>query len=282
VFGYLIQIDVVADIILTMASFTVIIDAVEIIFKRGQYGPGGIYDYAVLGTQRKSMRGGRIAPILDILFNYPLFIYLIVIQALAAALIVSHIFRILSLPITELLVGIVLLIHLLSHFRNQYGLDGSDKMQVIIFAGLFIFNISPDLLVKQFSIFFICFQVLLAYFTSGFAKLISPIWRSGKAVTAIVNTMTYGNKFLASFLFKYSALSKILCWSIIVFECGFPIFVFTGTQTTIIFMAIGVVFHFFISIFMRLNSFFWTFVSTYPAILFFAYNFQKFVSGSSS
>ena len=79
------------------------------------------------------MMSKGVAPVLSILFDYPRFVYLMVVQAIAATLIVSHIFTSLSLQLIGPLVGIILLIHLLSHLRNQYGLDGSDQMQVIIF-----------------------------------------------------------------------------------------------------------------------------------------------------
>ena len=133
-------------------------------------------------------------------------------------------------------------------------------------------------MVKQFSIFFICFQALLSYFTSGFAKLVSPIWRGGEAMIGIVDTVSYGNKVFARLLVKNATLSKLLCWSVIIFECAFPLLAFTGVQTTIIFIVTGIIFHLSIAIFMRLNNFFWTFIATYPAILFFANSFQIFIA----
>jgi hypothetical protein len=255
---------------INLASITVIIDAIEIIFERHQYGPNGIYNFAILRTYRKWMMTPWIANILNILFNYPHYIYLVSIQLIAGVLIVSHLFTNLSLP----LVLVILLIHLLSHLRNQYGLDGSDQMQVIIFASLVAFYASPSLIVKQFSIFFICFQVLLSYFTSGFAKLVSPVWRNGTAISGILNTVSYGIKPIAKILVTNPTLSKLICWSVITFECAFPVLVFTGVKPTIIFIITGIVFHLSIAVFMRLNAFFWSFVATYPAVLFFAYNFQ--------
>jgi hypothetical protein len=78
-------------------------------------------------------------------------------------------------------------------------------------------------------------------------------------------------------LFKKPQLSKLVCWCIIIFECVFPILIFTGIQSTVFFILVGMIFHFSISIFMRLNSFFWSFIATYPALLFFAAEFQNFV-----
>ena len=151
-------------------------------------------------------------------------------------------------------------------------------MQVIIFASLVAFYLSPIFIVKQFVIFFICFQVLLSYFTSGFAKFVSPVWRNGSAISGILNTISYGVRPVARILVNNANLSKLICWSVIIFECAFPLLVFTGVKPTIIFITTGVVFHLSIALSMRLNSFFWSFVATYPAVLYFAYQFHKWAA----
>jgi hypothetical protein len=273
----LFEVNVVADLILSLVCIAIIIDAIEIIFKRKQFSRGGVFDYAILKTYRKFTLNKIVDPTMSFLLDYPRFIYLIIFQVVVATILVSHLFASLSSTLNGPLIGIILLILLLLHFRNPYGGDGSDQMKVIVLVSLFIFYISPDLIVKQFAIFFICFQALLSYFTSGFAKLVSPVWRGGEAMRGIMNTMGYGNKVISRLLVKNAKLSKVICWSIIVFECIFPLLVFTGVNSAIIFIVIGIMFHLSIAIFMGLNNFFWSFVSTYPAILFFANNFQIFI-----
>ncbi len=272
----------VAGLTLSLVSIAVIIDAIEIIAERKQFNRGGVFDYEVLKTYREFMLKKGLDRVLIFLCDYPRFIYLIIFQAgVATMVLVSHIFGSLPLQLNGLLVGIILSILLLWHFRNPYGMDGSDQMKAVVLVSLFIFYVSPDLVVKQFSIFFICFQALLSYFTSGFAKLVSPVWRRGEAMRGIMNTMGYGNRVFARLLFKSEKLSKLLCWVVIIFECAFPLLVFTGVDTALIFVLIGILFHLSIAMSMGLNNFFWTFVSTYPPILYFANAFHIFVTSSA-
>lgn len=263
------ELTTIADIIQTLACVAVILDAIEIISERQQYGSNGIYNYAVLKTSYKWMIKGWIAPVLDTVLNYPCYLYLVVLQLVVAFLIISHLFASLSLPF----VVVILLIHLLSHLRNRYGLDGSDQMQAILFASLTIFYLSPDPFVKQCCLWFICLQALLSYFTAGCAKARSAAWRDGTAMNDIMSTTSFGSKGFALVLAQKPLLSKMMCWAVIVFECAFPLLAFAGVRVCFVFIAVGILFHLSTAMFMGLNSFFWSFVATYPAILFFFHTF---------
>jgi hypothetical protein len=59
-----------------------------------------------------------------------------------------------------------------------------------------------------------------------------------------------------------------------VFECALPLLVFAGVRPCLLFIAAGMLFHFSTAIFMGLNDFFWSFVATYPALLFVASTVQ--------
>jgi hypothetical protein len=272
--SYLFDINLVVDLILTIASIAVIIDALEIIVERRQYSSSGIYNFEVLRTSKRWMLNRWMAPIFNMLFKYPNYIFLVSIQLAVATLVISHLFTNLSL----FFVILILLVHLLSHFRNYYGIDGSDQLQIIIFASLVVFYAaSSDPIIQKFSVFFLCFQSLLSYFMSGLAKLVSPVWREGAAIVGIINTESFGNKRLAQILINSPMLSKLICWWVIIFECVFPILIFTGIQTAYFFIMFGIIFHLSTAIFMRFNSFFWSFIGTYPALLFFAVEFQNFI-----
>jgi hypothetical protein len=276
--SYVYDINLIVDLIQTIASIAVILDSIEIIIERHQYSSRGVFNFEVLGTYKKWMLSKKVKPILDTLFKYPNFIFLVSIQLVSAILILSHLFVNFSI----LFVTVILVIHLLSHVRNHYGMNGSDQLQVIIFISLFVYYIFPfDPIVQKFSIFFLCFQSLLSYFMAGLAKLVSPMWRNGIAIAGIMNTEIFGNKIFAQILIKNSLVSKIICWWVIIFECIFPLLIFTGIQSAVIFTIIGTVFHLSLAVFMRFNSFFWSFVATYPALLFFATEFQSLIQSFS-
>jgi hypothetical protein len=265
----ILELTTTVDIIQTLACVAVILDAIEVISERQQYGSNGIYNYAIIKTSYKWMIDGWLAPILDLLFSYPYYLCLVALQLVVAILIISHLFTSLSLPF----VVVIFLVHLLSHLRNRYGLDGSDQMQVILFASLAIFYLSSDPLVKQCSLWFICLQALLSYFTAGCAKVRSAAWRGGTAMSDIMNTTSFGSQGFAQVLTQKPLLSKMMCWAVIVFECTFPLLAFAGVGPCFVFISVAILFHLSTAMFMGLNSFFWSFVATYPAILFFSHTF---------
>jgi hypothetical protein len=184
-----------------------------------------------------------------------------------------HIFTALS----WLFLFLILVIRLLSALRNPYSLDGADQMQVIILASLTFFSLSSDPLVKRCCICFICFQALLCYLTAGVVKVRSSIWRSGTAISNILQISRFRNEAFAQILRKRPLLSKCLCWSVIMFDCLFPLFVFTGVRTCLFILGAGILFHLAIAFVMGLHSFFWSFIATYPAILFVANTSQLFL-----
>ena len=55
-------------------------------------------------------------------------------------------------------------------------------MQTIVLAGLFVYAVAPTDTARTAALAFVAGQSVLSYFTAGFAKLISPTWRSGEAV----------------------------------------------------------------------------------------------------
>ena len=59
-----------------------------------------------------------------------------------------------------------------------------------------------------------------------------------------------------------------LCWSVIVMETLFPLCLVVPQPWGWPFLGWGVAFHLLCAVIMGLNSFFWAFVATYPALLY--------------
>jgi hypothetical protein len=267
------DIQTTVDMIQTLVCVTVVINAVEILFEWEQYKTGGMESYALLKLSRSWMVKGCWAPVLSLFLESSRYLFLVILELILSILLIIHIFAQLS----WLFLFLILLVRLLSALRNSYGLDGAHQMQVIILASLTFFSLSSDPLVKFCCICFICFQALLSYLTAGVVKARSSIWRSGAAISNVLQLSRFSNEACAQCLMKWPLLSKCLCWSIIVYECLFPLFVLTGTWTCLLVLGVGILFHFAIALVMGLNSFFWSFIATYPAILFFANTFQLFL-----
>jgi len=106
----------------------------------------------------------------------------------------------------------------------------------------------------------------LAYFVSGYFKLVSPQWRNGQAIFDVLNTETFGRPNMAELIQDKTNLQKTVTWCTLVFELMFPLVLFTPYPVVYIFFLGGVLLHGGIALVMGLNSFFWAFIATYPAL----------------
>jgi hypothetical protein len=122
------------------------------------------------------------------------------------------------------------------------------------------------------SLLFIAAQSALSYFTSGAAKLISPIWMSGNALVRIMATTAFGSELGVRLASINPGLTRVLCRATVIAEVLFPFLVFGPRWMLIAFFVWGFSFHLANAVFMGLNTFLWAYISTYPA-LYFAWHF---------
>jgi len=119
-------------------------------------------------------------------------------------------------------------------------------------------------------LWFIAGELILSYFIAGLAKMISPIWRKSHALPAIFSTKIYGHEGIFQLVMKHKTLSIVLCWPVFIFELLFVLALFSE-HLCFFLCIVGFFFHLFSAIFMGLNTFFFSFVSTYPALFYCCY-----------
>jgi len=146
-------------------------------------------------------------------------------------------------------------------------LDGSDQMAAFVFSALAIARLTPTSAVASTLLWVVALQGCLAYLTAGVAKLISPIWRSGAAVPGITSTRMYGSVMAVRLVKGRPWLWMALAWSVILAECVFPASLAAPIPVALALLAGGITFHIMSGVVMGLNTFIWSFLSTYPAIL---------------
>jgi hypothetical protein len=154
-------------------------------------------------------------------------------------------------------------------WRNRFGTDGSDQMAAIVLAGVAVGSLFPptDLAVRV-ALAFIAIQACLAYGVAGIAKVLSPVWRSGQIIGAIMATETWGSRSFAAWLTSSRAASLLVCWMVIAAECTFPAVFIAPTWLAVALLGWGLSFHVMCALTMGLNTFFWAFVAAYPAIVY--------------
>lgn len=241
------------------------ISTLEWISGRRQLKDDGLFSWQVIGTRNIAVGTGAFTASLNWLLSFRPFLSVLALRFVALILLPPALWFHRG-PVVVLFV--IIFSSLLMHLRSPWGMDGSDQMLTQVFGALFLSAIAGSVLAAKAALWFIAGQACLSYATAGVAKARSVYWHDGKAVFAIFNTRTYGYEPIARFLLRRPRITKALTWGAVIMECAFTLALIAGYPGCLIFIAWGVAFHLMNATVMGLNSFFWSFVSTYPAVIY--------------
>ena len=265
--------DITYTVIVILTSIGVFIASVELLTLKGEFEDGGLFSWGVLRTISRatlSVGTGRCNQVI----SHPYFVPAVTGARALAALILIFVTN--NDALSTACAIAVIAASIVMYWRAPLGLDGSDQMSLIILIAVAIYKIFPgDIHVAHASLWFIAIQGCLSYAVAGIAKIISPVWRSGEAVRRILGTRTYGSRRLASFVSGRDGVCVALAWSLMLFECTFPLALAFGETGFAVFAVLGTGFHIANAVTMGLNTFVWAFVATYPAILFCAVSLRQ-------
>lgn len=248
-----------AELSFYIVSFGLCLDAFEVLAARSEYRRG-LYSASIMG--RVASRSGTACPIQQ----YPASL------AIPVAVISSCICAVALPQARPVFVAMILVLHLTRLRYFPIGLAGFDQMITIVLVGVLLAFVFPGTPVAIAGLVFIAAQTCLAYFTSGFAKVVSASWRQGRAVTGILSTRAYGASGVGRLMSRHRYVGLLLDWTTIVFEMLFPAAVLAGGVVLLTWFAISVVFHATVALTMGLHMFIWTFGATYPAVLYLSWN----------
>lgn len=147
---------------------------------------------------------------------------------------------------------------------------GSDFMSHIVLFALMASEILPFQSAQVAAIYFITANSLLSYFISGVVKLKNKNWRNGKELKSIFAITLYPIPNWAHRIASNNTFSFIFSWCTILLECLLPLALIVFPKSVLLFIPLGILFHASITICFGLNRFFWVWISTYPAILYFS------------
>jgi hypothetical protein len=251
---------------LTLASIGVVISSAEYLCIRREFRNEGVLAWRIFGSRPEILRRRSLLRPLAGLFCESGVVTLIVARLLAAL-------GLLMQPSPGLMASILLATvtatSIAMSLRNIVGMDGADQMTVVVFTGLTVYALAGDRLVRDAALLFIAAQAILSYGVAGIAKAVSPLWRSGEALPLIMATRTYGDARVARALRRIGKRkNRMISWSIIALESSFIFAILLPLPVVLCLLAWGVVFHAANARLMGLNTFFWAFIATYPAILF--------------
>ncbi len=249
-----------------IASLGLLISLSQTLWNWRLFRPDGLLSWELFGTQPRFRRYGS-SSFLDWVYTFPNFLYILALQVLATLLLLGFFWH----PfIRGTALTAILIVFFVDRLHNQPGnVPASDNMFFLVFGALYLREIAPDSeLVTEVCLWFIALQSCLSYLTNGILKLHSPLWRQGNVMSRIFRHPLFGNARLARVLNAHPPLGKALDWSIIGCELLFPLTLVVGFPVGWVLLVWGLLFHVLVAALMGLNTFFFAWVATYPAIVF--------------
>lgn len=252
---------------LTLCCVGGLISTFEFLVVLPTFRPSGIYSWRVIETEQVRRLGATaLAPYLRSFGSITWAGSLLVTRAVALA----------ALPFVPLQTALFLLVSftlclstMLFTWRRFIGDDGSDQMTTIILVTVMLSaGFGSGLVALAIGLWFLAFQACLSYVSAGLAKAFSPEWRDGSAIFKVFNTEAYGLRPVAALVRAHPIVGGVAAWSVIVFECLFPLVVIAPPPVMMGLLSMGLLFHVLCAVIMGLNSFLWAFTATYPAVVF--------------
>jgi hypothetical protein len=253
-------------IITQLASLSVCVSSLEYISRLHIFKDDGLLSWQVSRLRFRWLSEGVSGGLWDVLFSYQGIVTLLFIRLTASFALLSGITN--GILRTSCL-GAIAISYIALALRSPYGMDGADQMSLTTFGSTFLISLAPPTpMLATGCLWFLALQICLSYLVAGFSKLMSPSWRNGSAMPGILNTRMYGNRNISNYLSKKRALSKVICWAVILFECSYPASLIFGGYVALVFLWLGIAFHLGTALIMGLNTFLLSFLAVYPSIYF--------------
>ena len=153
----------------------------------------------------------------------------------------------------------------LSRYQGPYN-GGSDRMGLLALWCLTAAALAPTALLREAFFGYLGLQLVLSYLVSGWVKIVNADWRSGRALADVFLFSAYPVAENLRALAGHPGLLRAASWAVMLLELLFPLALLSETALIVALLAAGL-FHLANACLFGLNRFFWTWLATYPAVL---------------
>ncbi|MFJ6727129.1 alpha/beta fold hydrolase [Streptomyces sp. NPDC091281] len=247
-----------------LSAVTHLVSSLEYLAAESDREPGGLNNWAVTRANFAAT-SPRLRKVLDALGDRRTTKALNLVRVGAAVSLLAPTPRPVRLAANAVLSATSLALHP----RNLYGTDGSDQVSFLVQTAATVARAGerrPQLV--DACLWFLALQSTLSYSVSGWVKLVSPTWRSGRALPGVMRTLTYGDRATWEFLRDRPRLTQALCAGVLALESAFPVvFLGRGRPAHLVIGSVGA-FHVVNARLMGLGRFVWSFAAMHPAVLY--------------
>jgi len=252
------------EVMLVICGVGIVVDSLERLTSLKKYRPHGLFSWVVLRQRLVSMPR-PIRRLADFsMAGVGGLAVALALRIAGVALVVSNPIGspAFSIALTALVFGQIYVM-----VRTGFGAIGADAMTLVVCGGAWLVTVvAPTPLAMRAGLWFIAAQGCLGYAVAGTVKLTAPQWRSGDAMMGVMSTYTYGSETIFEILRRRPWLSRLACWSVMLWEATFPVVLIAPDRILVAQFVLGVLFHASLARLMGLNLFLAAFPSTYVAM----------------
>lgn len=237
-----------------------LLQTAELIAIRASFSESGIWRWSVI-REEFSTAPQLVRLALDRMLSDRAFLILLVLRLLGSCVlpVYPHVVLVVALLLSTLLISV--------RWRGSFN-GGSDSMAIVLLSGITLSSAWPDAVTAQLAcLWYIALQCCSSYFVSGVVKLQQREWRRGETLARLFDLPRYEGQGVRRFLISHPRLGQIACWSIIAFECSFPV-ALQGERVCLCYIVMALGFHLANLALFGLNRFLFAWGATYPALLF--------------
>ncbi len=244
-----------------LCALSLVLQSVELLLARQSWFDDGVFSWQILRAEHERLPAPLAWLFAPVMPSVAFGVLLLLRIPLACLLGAGAGYAAPLLLFSQLAIG--------ARFRGTYN-GGSDYMSVVVLCALSAAWLSAGspTLVKA-SLAYACVQLVLSYFIAGVVKLVRAPWRSGAALSTLVQPEHYGTPRWVARALHAPAASRPLSWLLLAFECGFPL-ALTGPTLALGAMTLGLAFHIANFVVFGLNRFVFAWLAAYPSLLFFS------------
>ncbi|MEW9853812.1 hypothetical protein [Novosphingobium sp. M1R2S20] len=151
--------------------------------------------------------------------------------------------------------------------RGVDGFNGGDAMAKLVLLSGGVCLLTGSAALMNAGLVFLAGQLVIAYSTPGFCRILDRDWHTGKRIMGVLRTETFGRPWAWQLLRSHPWLAHAVGSGIAIWETFFAVYLFLPLELLLPLLLIGVAFHTSNAVVMGLNIFPWSFIGTYPAVV---------------